>query len=348
MLSVASTKMTRNNTAAEGCMPAATFAFSGQAVLGPWTFSAALREAGWSRYDSYLSQETELFILRLRELVEAFPTWQRRAPVGRRAADERAVLLSLILRQYFQSSFRRIESLLRIVKGFMGLSQTYDATTLSRKNRSRRFQHLFNRFHAWVLRHHVAKRAVVATDATGYGMGYQSWRGTPHGLRATGRWMKSHAAVQVPQLLYLSSVQTGASVHDSQPFEAVWKGIPARHEIARSLGDSAFANRACTSIARRRGATPLHRPKSNSRWTAHPRNDYERCVRFSRQFPNRFRALYASRNLVETTFAMTKAAFGDRLRSRTPTAQTNEIKAKQVGHNIRIMLIREHLTSTGV
>ncbi len=47
-------------------------------------------------------------------------------------------------------------------------------------------------------------------------------------------------------------------------------------------------------------------------------------------------------------WTMTKTAFGDRVASRTPTTRSNEIKTKQIGHNIRVMLIREHLTSTGV
>ncbi len=329
-------------------MSAMAFAFSGQAVLGPWTFGDALREVGWSRYDSFLSQETELFILRARELVNAFPTWQRRAHVGRRAADERVILLSLILRQYFGASYRRIESTLRIVKDFMGFSQTYDATTLSRKNRSRRFRHLFNRFHAWLLRDHRVQKAVVATDATGYGGGRGSWRSTPYALRAGESWMKSHAAVQVPQMLYLSTVQTAGGVHDSRAFERVWAAIPSHFEIVRSLADSAYANQNCMVTARQRGAQPMHRPRSNAKWATFPRTDYEKGVRFARQFPNRFQVLYGRRSLVETTFAMTKTAFGDRVASRTPTARSNEIKTKQIGHNIRVMLIREHLTSTGV
>ncbi len=158
--------------------------------------------------------------------------------------------------------------------------------------------------------------------------------------------MKSHAAVQVPQMLYLSTVQTAGRVHDSKAFECVLGAIPNNVKIVRSLADSAYTNQNCMAIARRRGAQPMHRPRSNAKWACHPETDYEKGVRFARQFPNLFHALYGRRNLVETTFAMTKAAFGDRVASRTPTAQANEIKAKQIGHNIQVMLIREHLTST--
>lgn len=93
------------------------------------------------------------------------------------------------------------------------------------------------------------------------------------------------------------------------------------------------------AIASQRGARPLHRPRSNAKWACFARIDYEKGVRFGRQFPNRFQELIAQRSLMETTFAMTKGAFGDRLGSRTPTARANEIKRKKSRHNIRVMLI---------
>jgi len=48
----------------------------------------------------------------------------------------------------------------------------------------------------------------------------------------------------------------------------------------------------------------------------------------------RFIECYHKRSNVESTFSMIKAKFGDRLRSKTKTAQINEALCKVLAHNI--------------
>jgi hypothetical protein len=43
---------------------------------------------------------------------------------------------------------------------------------------------------------------------------------------------------------------------------------------------------------------------------------------------------YHKRSTVETTFHMIKSKFGDRLRSKTPTAQINEALCKVLAHSL--------------
>jgi transposase len=43
---------------------------------------------------------------------------------------------------------------------------------------------------------------------------------------------------------------------------------------------------------------------------------------------------YHKRSNVESTFSMIKAKFGERLRSKTETAQTNEVLCKILAHNL--------------
>jgi transposase len=47
-----------------------------------------------------------------------------------------------------------------------------------------------------------------------------------------------------------------------------------------------------------------------------------------------FMAAYHKRSNVESTFSMIKAKFGDRLRSKTKTAQINEALCKVLAHNL--------------
>ncbi len=47
---------------------------------------------------------------------------------------------------------------------------------------------------------------------------------------------------------------------------------------------------------------------------------------------------YHKRSNVESTFAMMKAKFGDRIRSKTDTAQVNEMLLKVLCHNICVVI----------
>jgi transposase len=47
---------------------------------------------------------------------------------------------------------------------------------------------------------------------------------------------------------------------------------------------------------------------------------------------------YRSRSLSESTFSMMKAKFGDALRSKTDTAQVNELLCKVLCHNLCVLI----------
>jgi transposase len=51
-----------------------------------------------------------------------------------------------------------------------------------------------------------------------------------------------------------------------------------------------------------------------------------------------FLAQYHKRSNVETTFSMIKSKFGERLRSKTETAQINEALCKVLCHNLCVVI----------
>ena len=52
----------------------------------------------------------------------------------------------------------------------------------------------------------------------------------------------------------------------------------------------------------------------------------------------RFLTHYHKRSNVETVFSMIKARFGERLRSKSETAQINEALTEVLCHNIRVVI----------
>lgn len=328
-----------------GGLPAEAFHFSGQSSMDAWTLKDVLREHGWAKYDRWRSQETVLFLQRVRELVQAFPTWQHVAATGRPPTDERTLLVAMFVRQAFRAPFAKVEGLLHLLAGFFGLRKIPDANTLSQHNRGARFSTLLSRFNQFILEDLPVRECVVATDATGYGAKKRSWKDTDYGLRATEGWIKSHCAIEVPQMLYLSTVQTAGGVHESQKFADVWRELPVNVEPFRSLADTAYSGEECLQTALDHGATPLHHIRADAKHTKNPQDRYGALVNFRIQWPNRFENLVADRSLAEATFSATKEKFGDRIFCRSDQGKKNEVVTKEIAHNILTLTRRDFLVA---
>jgi len=130
------------------------------------------------------------------------------------------------------------------------------------------------------------------------------------------------------RFVILSFRLTRSNVHESQVFEAVWDDLPDNVVPIRSLADSAYMGNDCLTVARRHGATPLHKIKKNSKNREEPETFYEKLVNFAHHWPNRFAALTAKRSHVETVFSMVDSLLGYRLRCRTRRGRRNEVRVK--------------------
>ena len=102
-------------------------------------------------------------------------------------------------------------------------------------------------------------------------------------------------------MLYLGGTQTSGRVHDSKVFAQLWDDLPDNIQPVRSWADKAYAGQTCTHPAFSHGATPIHHIKDNAKWTKFPTIEYQKMVRFQRQFPSRSRDLRAPRASIETT-----------------------------------------------
>lgn len=329
-------------------IPSEVFHFSGQSTLETWSLTEHLAAHGWHGYEEWRGHELSLCLQRIRELVDAFPTYQRKASTGRPPTEERDVLLAVLVRQFFDATFSQLVDLLRLLQVFLRLTSIPGKSTLTEKNRSPRLSRLLDRFHVYVLRQLPARKVVGATDSTGYSNKPRPWSETDFGLRAHEDWLKDHSVIDTEHLVYLNlPTLTPGKVHDSRVFAKAWAAIPeeANVTLVRSLADAAYSGTPCLEAATAHGATPLHAIRKDARHTATPETLYEKLVNFATHWPHRFAGLTKPRGLVETVFFLTKQRFGYQLRCRDPEGRRNEIRAKRVSHNIRIILLRQVLTA---
>jgi hypothetical protein len=326
-------------------LPPGLFEFSGQSCIDAWTITEALDQIGWSRYEYVLSHRFELCFQRIRDLVDAFPTWQHRNTFGRPQFDDRVILTSLLVRQFMRATFREAESFLRLTRGFFGFDRVPDASTLSLKNRSGRFLRLFERFFDFVLDQLPTRRAIIATDATGFGNDKRTWRDTPFPYRTKGRrYVKANCAVEIPTMLVRGTTITAGKLFESKTFEKTWDKLPGNVLPYRSLADSAYSGQPCVEAAVRHGATPFHDIPSNARLVRWPKTEREKMIHFAKHWPNRVKAIRGRRALVESTFSKVKELFGDRLRCRSWVGRQSEALAKYTAYNLHVINTREFIS----
>ncbi len=99
--------------------------------------------------------------------------------------------------------------------------------------------------------------------------------------------------------------------------------------------DKAYSSEKNLKLVLIKAAMPYIRFRDNA--TATNRRSgavWKRMFHFYQYNQERFMQNYHKRSNVETTFSMIKAKFGERLRSKSKTAQVNEVLCKILCHNV--------------
>ena len=114
-----------------------------------------------------------------------------------------------------------------------------------------------------------------------------------------------------------------------------------RFKITRVSADKAYSSARIFGLTDAHGVDAYIPFKKNATglrpnpWLpAHARNLWANAYHRFMYQRDEFLAHYHKRSNVETTFAMIKAKFGTRVRSKTPVAQVNEILCKILCHNL--------------
>ncbi len=320
---------------ADAAFSQALYQVVGQTDIKTWDLVGNLGELQWPDYDWLRSHEPELVLLRIKQLVGTFPTWQHRAMTGRPPFDFAIILLAVLVRGFMRTTFAETESYLRVLAPYFELGKVPDKNTISRWNRDRRFRRTLRRFLAFILSEFSGKDLTIALDSTGFSPSMRSWRMTPYDERCRRRNRKTHLSMDTASGLVLSSVVTRSNLHDSGAYAAVIDAIPDWFGVRRTLADGAYSGTTNLDAADARGISPIHTVRKDAVWKRTPSTRFQRLVRFARTFPNRFAELIGPRALVETTMSSIKMRTGGRLRCRHPIAIENEIQVKIIVHDIR-------------
>jgi transposase len=187
-----------------------------------------------------------------------------------------------------------------------------------------------------------------AVDASGFSTGqFMRWFDAKYGKEEDRRvWLKLHLMCGVKTNIVTSVTVSDGYAHD-YPF---FKGLVDRtadsgFKMKEISADKGYLGADNMLASLQRGAIPYIPFKTNSVPQSNytPKSElWTRMFHFYSLHRAEFLQHYHKRSNVETTFHMIKSKFGQRLRSKTLTAQINEALCKVLCHNLCVVIQSVH------
>lgn len=291
----------------------------------------------WTAYNAWQSDEVALACTHIRKLANSstIHNWERRR--GRRRVARSTIVLCLLVKAYFNVSYRRVHGLLNLLRPTLGLDDVPAYTTLAKYGRDGLLTPTLQRLFEATARPFWAREHVLTIDSTGlllYGSG--AWRGD-HTDEDRRDYAKIHVLSGTQTRATLAFRLTRGTWHDSTQLERLVEAVPEGAPARALVGDTAYWTRDCADAARYEGLRPFFKPRENARRITMPGDAFERMTRLAQTRPDEFGKTYHRRSTSESRNATEKGLFGDRLRSRRPEARRNEALARQIVHNARLL-----------
>jgi len=185
-----------------------------------------------------------------------------------------------------------------------------------------------------------------AADSSGFSTNtYARWYDHKYGRETSyNRWLKAHIMVGTRTNVVTSVEVTESNVNDSPMLPALLNASAKRFQMKRVSADKGYLAESNVLAITAHGAEPFIAPKINTAFVrpldASRRKAavWDKMLGYYLYRKDDFLRFYHRRSNVETTFAMIKAKFGGRVRSKTAIAATNEVLCKILCHNLCVLV----------
>jgi len=291
----------------------------------------------WRAYNAAQTHEKERFLSLLSELCKGIEepiqvTGRPRLPLG-------DVIFSSVFKVYSTVSGRRFISDLRDAhsKGFLSKAPHYNSIARYLENPT-----LTSYLKQLIEESALPLQAVetdFAVDSSGFSTcRFDQWVHAKYGdskLMEKREWVKVHLMCGVRTNVVTSIEVTDRHAGDSPQFKPLVETTARNFVMNEVSADKAYLSAGNLKTVVDNAAMPYIPFKANSV------TDKKRHTKLWKQMfhyfsynQDEYMEHYHKRSNVESTFSMIKAKFGDRLRSKTTTAQINEALCKVLAHNL--------------
>ncbi len=175
-----------------------------------------------------------------------------------------------------------------------------------------------------------------AIDSTGFGSSkFDRWHSFKYGRNIKSKkWIKCHFMCGVKSNIVTSVKLTTQYKSDSPQLKELIKKTAEHFDMEEVSCDKAYSSRENLNIISQLGAIPLIPFKKNVTGRSKGSITWKKMYHYFQLHNDKFMEQYHKRSNVESTVFMIKSKFGDSVKSKTWTAQINEVLCKIICHNI--------------
>lgn len=296
----------------------------------------------WPAYNAAQTQEKSKLQALLYELCRALPEPEQRR--GRPRLSLADIIFACTFKIYSTVSGRRCQSDLQEAKrrGFLSRMPSYSSVF-----RYLEAESLTPYLHELIKLSAAPLKSVetdFAVDSSGFSTGqFMRWFDVKYGKEEDRRmWLKAHVMCGVKTNIITSVEISDGYSNDHGYFKPLMETAAANGFTLKEVSaDKAYLSGENLLTTLRHNAIPYIPFKSNSRaQTSYgPKSTlWTRMLEFYTDHREEFLTHYHKRSNIETTFHMIKSKFGQRLRSKTLTAQINEALCKVLCHNLCVVI----------
>jgi transposase len=300
----------------------------------------------WGAYNAAQTKEKSELQALLYELCKSLPEPEQRR--GRPRLTLSDILFSSCYKVYSTVSGRRFSTDLREAKARGYLSKLPHYNSVFRYLESEALTPYLYELITLSAKPLQSVEEDFAVDSSGFSTGqFMRWFDVKYGKEEDRRmWLKLHLTCGVKTNIVTAVQVSDGYAHDYPFFKGlIDRTAEAGFKMKEVSADKGYLGADNMLATLRHGAIPYIPFKTNSV----PQSGYEpksqlwtRMYHFYMMNRPEFLEHYHKRSNIETTFHMIKSKFGQRLRSKTLTAQINEALCKVLCHNLCVVIQSMH------
>lgn len=304
----------------------------------------------WKAYNTAQTREKSELQALLYELCRNVPEPEKQRGRGRPQLSLSDMIFSSTYKVYSTVSGRRFSTDLREAKQRGYLSRLPHYNSVFRYLESESLTPYLKELISVSARPLQSIESDFAVDSSGFSTGqFMRWFDVKYGEKEDRRmWLKLHLMCGVKTNIVTSVQVTDGYAHDYTYFKPlVDSTAKAGFKMQEVSADKGYLGATNMLATLQHGAIPYIPFKTNSvsdsRGSYGPKSEvWTRMYHFYSLHRAEFLQHYHKRSNIETTFHMIKSKFGQRLRSKTLTAQINEALCKVLCHNLCCVIQSVH------
>lgn len=298
----------------------------------------------WKAYNKSQQEEKGRLLELLNDLVEQ-PAEQEKRGRGQPKISEHDMLLASALKVYSQFSLRRFMSDLNEAKekGLVKQKPCFASVGhfMQQEKLTPKLKALIQES-ASVLK---TVETQFAIDSTGFRTTkFNEYCKDKHDTNKSHKWLKLHALVGCKTNIICACDVLPENSPDCPQLENLVNSASNVFDLKEISADLAYTSRVNLEAIQKAGAIPFIPFKKNARALSRGSLIWHKMFHYFKFNQEEFMQHYHARSNVESTFGALKAKFNDHLKSKTNTAQINELLLKVLCFNIAQVI---HETNEG-